>query len=183
MLGEWLAGWAAAFKRGNRRRWGCCLGLRPTVGDVGLKVFKLHLKLFDQLGMAFRTAAILFPPKLGDLQPEVADHVLGSRNHGAGLHQFLLRRQMSGPPPLQGRRARPTIDCELTRPEIPAPSRQQPAKSHCAAPSPRTAGNPEGSPRRSVRDLSRTNGVRSLILCTGPFPPLTFVDNREDLNL
>ena len=96
MLGEWLAGWAAAFKRSNRRRRGCCLGLRPTVGDVGLKVFKLHLKLFDQLGVAFRTAAILFPPKLGDLKPKVANHVLGSRNHGAGLHQFLLGGKCPG---------------------------------------------------------------------------------------
>jgi len=52
MLGEWFTGGAAAFKRSNRRWRGRCLGLRPTLGDVSLKVFKLHLQLFDQLGVA-----------------------------------------------------------------------------------------------------------------------------------
>ena len=41
------------------------------------------LQLLDQPGAAFGTHPELFAPKLGDLQPEVADHVLGGRDHGA----------------------------------------------------------------------------------------------------
>ena len=92
MFWEWFAGGAAAFKRSNHRWRGYCLGLRPTLGDVGLKVFKLHLQLFDQLGVALRTAAILFAPELGDLKPKVADHVLRGRDHSACLRQLLLGR-------------------------------------------------------------------------------------------
>jgi hypothetical protein len=46
--------------------------------------------LQGQPGAAFGTHPELFPPKLGDLQPEVADHVLGGRDHGAAPRQFLL---------------------------------------------------------------------------------------------
>ena len=53
MLGDRLAGGAAAFEGRNYRLRGRRLGPGPVIGDVGLNVLELHLQLLDRPGMAF----------------------------------------------------------------------------------------------------------------------------------
>ena len=64
-----------------------------VLGGVGFEFFELQFHLVDQPGAAFRTLAILLPPQFGDLELEVADHRLGSRNDGAHLRKISLGRR------------------------------------------------------------------------------------------
>ena len=91
---------------------------------------------------------------------------------GWGRRRLSDGRARSSGSYLHGHELRPTIDCELTRPEIPAPSRQQRPRN-LITPCRRSAL--PVTPKTLLDDPS--------LLCIAPFPPPTFVDNREDLNL
>ncbi|HXT81726.1 MAG TPA: hypothetical protein VN702_19340 [Acetobacteraceae bacterium] len=57
----------------DRRRAVGGLGLGDLFGLAGLQLFELKLKLLDLAGDAFRGAAELHPPELGDLELELLD--------------------------------------------------------------------------------------------------------------
>ena len=76
MFWKGLSREAAALEGINHRSRGLGFGLTPVGRNVSLRVFDLHLKLFDQPGAALGTRAKLFAPKLGDLEVEVSDHVV-----------------------------------------------------------------------------------------------------------
>ena len=89
VIGERLARRAAALEPDDRR------GLRLPSGDLvlgggGLEFLELQLHLVDQAGTAFGAMAVVVAPELGDLELEMLDHHLGSRDHRTGLRQLAL---------------------------------------------------------------------------------------------
>lgn len=96
MLGKGLAGGTATLKRDNGCLGGHRFGSGPVVTEIGLEVLKLHLQLFDQPSVAFGAMAILLAPELGDLEPQVPDHVRRGRNNSAGLRQFFFLSRRAG---------------------------------------------------------------------------------------
>jgi hypothetical protein len=86
------------------------LGLHPVLGGICNQLLELQFQLVEQLGAAFRAAAILVALEQRDLELEACDHRLRGRDHRArscqigfgrrrtalGSHGALLRRRKRG---------------------------------------------------------------------------------------
>lgn len=65
-------------------------GFYLVIGGGRLELFELQLHLVDQSGSAFRALAIALWPKAGDLQLQMLDLRLRSRDHRPGLRQLAI---------------------------------------------------------------------------------------------